>query len=223
MRIAEDIKGYGMTCANDLEHGLTTLVAEETLTKVIETGTYLGVGTTKAILKGMRIHGFEFDFISIEVNPKHYYQALANNVGVKGLHLLNGLSIPKSQLPIDTTFNVPDHIVVDHQPSVRSSLYQKEVAFDVEDNLLKRAIDALDGKPELVVLDSAGHMGLIEFKHLMSLLPHHEFWLVLDDIGHVKHYQTMEFIKLYPEKYDITWQSDQSEVHRSAFIKVSAL
>lgn len=222
MRIASEIPNYGMSCATDLQHHITTLVGQEVLTKVIETGTYLGLGTTKAVLKGMRIHEMEFDFISIEVNPEHFRQAIANNIGVDGLHLLHGLSIPKSKLPIDTTFNVPDHVIVDHQAPVRAKMYHKEVNFNVDDCLLKRAIDSMGGEPELIILDSAGHIGLIEFKYMMELMNGKEFWLVLDDIGHVKHYESFEIIQSNPEKFDIIWQSDPGEIHRSAIIKVSA-
>lgn len=222
MRIASEIPNYGMSCATDLQHNITDIIGQEVITKVIETGTYLGLGTTKAVLKGMKAHAMEFQFISIEVNPNHHKQAIANNIGVAGVEFWNGLSIPKPQLPTDTTFNVPDHIIVDHQPSVRKLLYEREVRFNVKDDLLKSAIDYLGGDPELVILDSAGHMGLIEFKYLMSLLPNHEFWLILDDIGHVKHYESFELIKQQPEKYNIVWQSDQGEVHRSAIVQVSA-
>ena len=219
MRIAENIPGYGTQVASDFAHMITSLVAEETITKVIETGTYLGLGTTRAVLDGMRFHGMEFNFISIEVNPSFHKQAIANNVGVPGLHLLNGLSIGKPHLPIDTTFNVPDHVIVDHQPSVRQKLYNREIDFDVEDHLLSKAIEALSGKPELVILDSAGHMGLIEFKYLMNLLGNHSFYLALDDIGHVKHYESFEFVKSHPEVFTILWESELA--HKAAIIKVN--
>lgn len=219
MRIAHHIKDYGMSCATDLQNNITTLVGQEVLTKVIETGTYLGLGTTKAVLKGMRQHGMEFEFISIEVNPEHHRQAVANNVGVQGVKFWNGLSIGKPHLPVDTTFNVPDFVIVDHEPSVRNKMYRKEVDFNVEDELLKKAIEHFNGEPELIILDSAGHIGLIEFKYLMKLLPNHEFWLVLDDIGHVKHYESMQLVRSDPEKFTIVWETLEGD-HKSAIIKV---
>lgn len=219
MRIASEIPNYDMSCASDLMYHITELVGSEILTKVIETGTYLGLGTTKAVLDGMRGHGMGFDFISIEVNPVHYKQAVANNVGVPGLHLLNGLSIGKPHLPIDTTFNVPDHIIVDHQPNVRQKLYNKEIDFNVEDHLLQRAIDALGGEPDLVILDSAGHMGLIEFRYLMERIGDKSFYLVLDDVGHVKHYESFEYVKKHPEVFTILWESNLD--HKSAIIHVN--
>lgn len=218
MRIASEIPNYGMSCATDLKHNITTLVGEEVITKVIETGTFQGLGTTKAVLNGMRAHGMEYDFISLEPNPEHYRQALANNIGASGLHILNGYSIKKEMVPTDFTFDVPAHIIVDHKEKDRDALYRKELSFNVDYDLLPHAINAFNGLPELVILDSAGAVGFIEFKYLMSLLPTHEFWLVLDDIRHVKHYNSFEVIKSTPEKFQIYWESEGD--HASAIIKV---
>lgn len=218
MLIAENIKGYTMTCSTELEHNITSLIANETITKVIETGTYLGMGTTKAVLKGFKIHGFDANLISIEVNPEFHAQAMYNNRGEMGLDLLNGLSIPRSMRPTSITFDVPDNIIVDYTDKDRVKKYSDEIDFEVEDCLLERAVNAFDGKPELVILDSAGHIGLIEFKYLMSLVGDEPFWLILDDTGHVKHYNTLQLIKSMPE-HTIIWESD--ELHKAAIIKIN--
>jgi hypothetical protein len=216
MRIAKDIKGYGMTCSTELQHNIATLIAEETITRVVETGSYLGLGTTKAVLKGMKLHGMDYEFISIEVNPDHHAQAEANNIGTK-VQFLNGLSIPKILEPVNITFDVPDHVIVDHAPGEYHK-YLNETKHRVPDDMLKKACKI---KPELVILDSAGYVGFIEFKYLMELIPSDPFWLVLDDIGHVKHYTTMMFIKEHPERFEVIWESSDDELHRAAIIKAN--
>jgi len=215
MLLASTIKNYGMSCATELQHNITTLIAEETITRVVETGTYLGLGTTKAVLKGMKLHAMDFEFISIEVNPNHHKQASANNIG-SGAIFWNGLSIPRAIEPIDISFDVPANIIVDHT-SENYDLYKQELIFDVPDNLLERACKI---DPELVILDSAGHIGFIEFKYLLSLMAGKEYWLILDDTGHVKHYHSLQYIKAMPEQFDLIWESDEDELHRSAIIKV---
>jgi hypothetical protein len=217
---ASEVKGYTMTCSSELEHNITTLIVQETITKVIETGTYMGNGTTKAVLRGFKLHGFEGNLISIEVNPEYHAQAMYNNRGAKGLDLLNGLSIPKSLIPTSITFDVPANIIVDHTDKDRVKKYTQEIDFEVEDCLLERAVNAFDGKPEMVILDSAGHIGLIEFKYLMSLIGKESFWLILDDTGHVKHYNTLELIKSMPE-HTVIWESDPDELHKAAIIKIN--
>lgn len=219
MRIASEIPNYGTEVAEDLRSKIVELIYSETITKVVETGTYKGTGTTRAVLEGMMKHGFDYEFYSIEVNPKYASEATLNNIHAKGLTVLNGLSIGRPHLPIDTTFaGVPDHIIVDHHPENRQKLYNKEIQFAVPDHMLTYAVTRLNNEPELVILDSAGHMGLIEFKYLMELLPHHSFYLALDDIGHVKHYKSFELIKSNPEKFEVLWESDIA--HKSAIIKV---
>jgi len=51
-----------------------------------------------------------------------------------------------------------------------------------------------DYKPDLVMLDSAGHMGFIEFKYVLSLLKG-SCVFILDDVNHVKHYDSLRLMK----------------------------
>lgn len=216
MQIAEKIAGYGMTCDNELKAKITELITEHQITRVIETGTFQGLGTTRAVLDGFRSHGLEYQFISIEVNPSYYKQAKENNIGTAVL-FINALSIPRSQIPVDFSYpNLPKEIIVDHADP---NSYLNEVNFRVPDAMLNLAAEQ---KPEMVILDSAGHIGLIEFKYLMSIIPNHEFYLVLDDTGHIKHYLTLQLIKSIPEKFTIIWEGHH-EFHKSAIIKVNAL
>jgi len=216
MQIADKIANYGMTCSGELAHHITTLVVEENITKIIETGSFLGLGTTRAVLTGLNIHKLRYQFISIEVNPHYYRQAKDNNIGTD-VSFINALSIPRKLLPVNITYEgLPSSVIVDHQDPQN---YLKEVNFRVPDAMLNLAGEM---KPELVILDSAGHLGLIEFKYLMSVIPNHEFYLVLDDIGHFKHYHTMQLIETLPEKFDIVWRSEDSEAHQAAIIKVNA-
>jgi len=215
MRLAKDIKGYKMTSTSEFNHNLTTLIAQETITRVIETGSYLGNGTTKAVLKGFKLHDFEYKFISLEVNPEYYKSALANNIG-SGILFINALSVPRKMIPVSITIDAPDYVIVDH---LNLSNYSNEIQYDVPDSMLNLAVEL---KPELVILDSAGHLGLIEFNYLMSLLPSHEFYLALDDINHIKHYHTMELIKQNQDKFQIIWQSQTDQDHQSSIIQVNA-
>jgi len=65
MQIAENLVSSGITTGDKFNSKITAFVKEKEFTKVIETGTYHGTGTTRAILDGL---SGEFNFITIEVN-----------------------------------------------------------------------------------------------------------------------------------------------------------
>ena len=219
MRIASEIDPNGMTVGNTFMDAISSLILDNGLKKIIETGTYLGLGTTRAIIKGCT--GGEIVY-SIECNPKFYHKAVKNNEK-SGVNFLLGLSVGKPQLPVDITFDVPEWVVVDHQQKNRNNLYRSEVNFPVADNMLDLALSKMNYAPDLVILDSAGHMGTIEFKYLMEKIvghnENHSFYLALDDINHVKHYHSFEMIKDMPERCEIIFKTD--EKYGSAIIKVS--
>lgn len=215
MQIAEQITPNGITGSSAFCEQLTSYVARYALTRVVETGTHMGLGTTTAILKGLQVSSVPFNFYTIEVNPVFYLQAKHNLGNVAGLHLIKGLSVERSQLPVDTTFDVPDHIVVDHYPNNRNLLYRKEVEHRVPDNMLDYALKQFDYCPELVVLDSAGHMGWVEFKYLMDRVKC-QFILGLDDTCHVKHYSSMEYIRENPKRFEILWEVESEYLNASS-------
>lgn len=206
MRVAEDVIYNGMTSSGAFNKALTALIANRGITKVIETGTYLGTGTTKAIIEGLQAHGKPFQFFSLEVNPSNYSKAVMNVGRVEGVHLLNVLSINKTDLPKLVEFtDYPEDVIVDYQEKVRSKSYVSEVSYNVKDEGLYDCLKALDCEPELVVLDSAGHIGLQEFNELMKYVKG-TFYLALDDINHVKHYKTVQKIK-DDDRFTIVWET----------------
>lgn len=167
--------------------------------KVIETGTYLGTGTTTIIANAIRSLGLDdATFFSIEVNPRNYSKALAH-ITREGLNvkLLNGLSVPRNLLPsrddIESRYVksvLADQLIVDHEPEKRSELYFRETDFPhLPDDLLGQVLSEFGKKADFVLLDSGGHMGHVEFQYLTSKLCS-PCWLALDDIFHVKHHQS---------------------------------
>lgn len=166
--------------------------------KIIETGTYLGRGTTTIIARALEEQGIsDAVFCTIEVNPKNWRQAkeyfLAAGLNV---HAILGLSIPRSMLPSPDQIQKQtvsdlgrEDIFVDHRPGERVGAYYRETDFpDVPDNRLYECLRAFRFRPDFVLLDSAGHIGAIEFNYLFEHLqgPCH---IALDDIYHIKHHQ----------------------------------
>lgn len=204
MLIAEQHVKNGASAATAFCDQLGKLIVDNGLTKIIETGSLHGTGTTRACVDALK-QGEQFHFYSIEVNPDHYKKTVKNIGFVDGFYPINGLSVNRSLIPTDSTYNVPDHIFIDHEDANRDDLYYKEVAFDVMDDALEFALSKFNSHPELVILDSVGNMGWIEFVYLMDrvLRP---FYLALDDTCHVKHYNTMEFIRKHSDNFKIVWE-----------------
>lgn len=173
--------------------------------RIIETGTYLGTGSTFVIASCLRKYKIVSKFYSIEVNPDFYKRA-TENLAKRGLleyvTLLNGLSISRSMLPTkDVIKNEfvdrkwPEGIYIDHDVKDRVDLYYKETNFpNLPDSLLYRSIKIFDCKPDFILLDSGGHIGSLEFGIIISVVMG-KCLIALDDIYHVKHFDSFNFIK----------------------------
>jgi len=170
-------------------------------TKIIETGTYHGEGTTKVIASTLRdLNILDATFYTIECNPGNYNIALSNLVSSRLLSFvkpLKGLSLPRHLLPTQKAIeenyvhNVEfNDIFVDHQEFDRATRYYNETNFNsVPDDLLQNCLKIFSYAPDFVLLDSGGHIGHIEFTYLLSLLKAPCF-IALDDIYHVKHHKS---------------------------------
>lgn len=200
MKLARDYVATGMTAGDQLRDDILSLVEELKPKNILETGTYYGLGTTMAIIDGMVKAGVDdFMFFTIEANPVFYHKAKANLESLipKGwlntrVFIQNGLSIPRRYLPA-TIPDVPEDIFTDYEDNAE---YQKEIADAPDEALMKNAIQSFDYKPDFVLLDSAGHLGEIEFDFLMRLVDkQHSFVLVLDDTLHRKHYLSLQKVK----------------------------
>ncbi len=182
-------------------------------TSIIETGTYLGQGTSSIIWRALHDFGIRADFTTIEVNPEHHRQALEyfQTHGME-IRAVLGLSVPRALLPdkkeIAEQFvqhKEYDGIYYDHDESVRADLYYSETDFNVPDNLLYNAMQQFGFRPAFVLLDSAGHMGFLEFQYFMKLIQE-DCYLMLDDIFHCKHFKTLQAIKQDP-RFEILVES----------------
>jgi hypothetical protein len=195
------VKGTGL-----FESELNKLFAQIRPTKIIETGTYLGRGTSTLIWKALQGAGVSNPhFTTIEVNPDHWHQAVEwFNANHMNINAELGLSVPRSMLSTleQIKEEFVDHpefrgIFYDHNEAERSLLYYKETNFDVPDNLLHKALTRFDFAPDFVLLDSAGHMGYVEFQYLTSLV-RSPLYIMLDDIYHCKHYKSLQLMKRDP-------------------------
>lgn len=179
---------------------INNLFKEQMPEKIIETGTYFGTGTTVVIASALKELGLEGSFFcSIEVNPEHCKKAVHNlreSGLIKYVHLLNGLTLPRTMLPtyeeIEEQFvnNIEfDNIFIDFYEDVRAKSYFNETNFtNVPEDLLGKCLRKFNNRPDFVLLDSAGHLGHYEFTYLINRVEA-RCYIALDDIYHIKHYK----------------------------------
>lgn len=212
MKLASQLDPHGIAASMELRQDIYSTIMEYRPMNIIETGTYNGLGSTSAILHGLEdANIIGFSFISIESDFNNFMQAEKNLNGItdKGtLLLLHAVSVPYHLLPTKI-YDVPDDIITDHANPDR---YLKEIPKDCKDNGLMTALVLMDYKPDMVLLDSAGHMGTIEFEYLIENV-NSSFILILDDTLHRKHYRTLEIIKASPDRFKILKESKNKFGH----------
>lgn len=182
--------------AEEIKH----LFFEHKPKRIIETGAYLGQGSTEIITSLIRDIPIEnAEFHSIEVGKEHIETAV-KNLSSKNLNQYVkfhwGLSIPQELLPTneetDLRMKGLTGIFHDHPEGKEGENYSIETNKFEEDNLFEKVLDSLSKHPDFILLDSAGHLGFTEFLHVMSLLTKPCF-IAIDDVDHVKHYETFSY------------------------------
>jgi hypothetical protein len=176
-----------------LDKALRTLLARARPRRIIETGTHLGLGSALTICQALSANGLSLDqFYSIEVNPAFYAQAWTN-LGQRGFHprLLRGLSIPRSMLPSETDLRG------EISEQAAAALRRETFFPDALDDLLGFVLANLDFSPDFLFLDSAEHLGFIEFQYAFARIKK-PCYLALNAVRPVKHARSLQMVEADP-------------------------
>lgn len=183
---------------------LRKVILEKKPKVVLETGTYKGSGSSRIVLDAL---GLLLDnvvhFYTIEIRKEFWEEAVvnlnANRPNNVYVYCINGLSIPRNLLPDAKEIErlvaeaKEAKVQVDHNGTNEILHYTNETYLSEESK--DRVIDnILSLKPDIILLDSGGHIGTIEFKYVLSKLS----WpctIYLDDTRHIKHYKSLEIMK----------------------------
>jgi len=221
VRIASEVDPQGRHVKRDSEfaHVIRDFILENRPLKLLETGTDVGMGTTYVIAQALRDASLEdATFFSIEVNPTLFWEAKKNleREGLlKYVHLINGLSLPRYLLPSleeihrEFVLELKGDIIVDYEPEIRAQKYFEETHFpQVPDDCLGWCLQQFNYNPDFVLLDSAGYLGFTEFTYLLENLEG-ECVIALDDINHVKHHRSFEYIASHKKLFNILKVSNE--------------
>jgi hypothetical protein len=208
----------------DLLTALEQAIRRYRVDVAIETGTFLGTGSTRFVAECMRRTGRPKSFVTMEVNFQNWCRAVNNLRHFAFVHCVWGCSVEIEQglefianddmiqnhteyqdIYIDTLSN-PGRFYADELRGIinfadgdkdPASVVGKERLW-MGEGLLARYLDAHRDQTPLVILDSAGGIGLLEFNITSSLMKGNEYLLLLDDAHHVKHYRSLMAIKKDP-------------------------
>jgi len=199
---AQSDSGASVALDSELARELRNLIHLTRPRRILETGTLHATGTTRIIGEALKEFGINGDFRSIEVSPENCEVARANIAESKlPVQIECGLSIPFDIMPtlaeLETDLaelEASDELYfVDHDREDRAAKYISETENATADDLIGKVLSDWDGMADLIVLDSAGHLGYREFVHATALL-RGACWFVLDDCAHLKHLRSRRAI-----------------------------
>jgi hypothetical protein len=185
---------------NEFKKEISKIIHKRRPVKLLETGTYLGTGTTLIIAKELEKLNQYYQFFTIESNPNFSKQAINNLRNFSKISVCNGYSVPKNLLPsindLKQLLNElkDEDIYVDFKDHEREECYMREVNHNVPDDFLNICLRFMGYSCDMIILDSAGHMGFIEFEYVLSLLKSSCIF-VLDDVYHIKHHKSLKLMK----------------------------
>ena len=220
MKLYSEYAGASMTVRDDpdIELALTELRKEWPITIVIETGTYLGTGSTRIFAEAFSRTRVPQRFITMEGNWSYYRAAKKILKRFSFVDVKWGLSV---NLQKATNFIMEDEALTDHikYPDVfiddvndpkafylreigtgsasASSLKQliKKALFWQGEDLLAFYLRAYRNQRPLVILDSAGGLGQLEFTTTLCSMGEMSYAIFMDDTHHLKHFRSLEHIK----------------------------
>ncbi len=192
---------------------LRTVIREEAIDRVVESGTYDGSGSTTMLAEAFSSAAPPRRFVTLEANGQSWSKAKANLQRFPFVTPVWGLSVALDEALdfLRTDPCLSDHarwpdIWIDdvddplafYTAETRGQLGgQTEGSIDAHqgEDLLRRELRAAAGSQLLVALDSAGGIGYLEFQILRAELAGHSYVLLLDDIHHLKHFRSLREVR----------------------------
>jgi len=213
----------GMQGSEELRLLLRETLSRQRISHVLETGTYLGLGSTTFAAESFPASSPPEVFVTIEVNWVSWREAKRNLRRFPFVTPLWGRTVAaKTALEFLENDHVlrnpdryPDIFIDDTRDPVR--FYRNEILgalggahkgrrqamrwlFDrvfsyAGGDLLEKYLVRFQTKDPLIIMDSAEGIGFLEFSILERVMQNHSYLLLLDDINHIKHFRSCEHIK----------------------------
>lgn len=182
---------YTIQLNNDeFKNAVNTIIGQNKIDEIIETGTFQGDGSTKIFAETGKY------VFTIECNYHNWAKAINNLQNNPNVCVIHGLSINREEL-IKGLLNEKFDIETTYDSKFPKTFYMREISQPV---VVENALDVFvdNDRHQLVFLDSAGGVGYLEFKRVMSYNKDYlkNKVIMLDDVSHIKHLRSVEFLKL---------------------------
>ncbi|MGB6483360.1 MAG: hypothetical protein WBE86_07730 [Candidatus Acidiferrales bacterium] len=224
-----------MVTDTQLRRLLIELCESLPLTHILETGTYVGLGSTTFIAEIFNKQSCAPQkFITIEASYSNWRKAKHNLQDFPFVEPLWGLSIPrqealnfiKNDTAIINHYNYPDIFIDEVEDPI--TFYSAEICgrlgrrmrspieelrqfvdrrrFYAGEDLLGHWLSIFRSHTPLVVLDSAGGVGYLEFNTVQKIMLTQPYFLLLDDIHHLKHFRSYRDVHA-SDKFEVLGES----------------
>lgn len=200
---------------------LNLILEHNKVDEIVETGSFHGDGSTLVFAQtGKYVYG-------IECNPEHYVISYNNLINFPNVCLIHGLSLKRETL-IKGLLNEKFDIDTNYDSFFPKTSYMREINYQVS---LEDALNVFcnNDRHQLIFLDSAGGVGYLEYKEVMSWKPEYLMnkVLILDDITHIKHLRSV--LDLIDKGYSVgvsqekrfAWVSFQETANRNLLLSES--
>ena len=205
--IPRKINNYHINVTNDHFTDLVNdIINNIKIQEIIETGTFDGNGSTKTLAKT------NISLKTIECNTDNFNRAKINLQNYSNIEFINAFTLNRSDMIkfIKNDFFLYNkeylndcQIMTDHDNPEIFYIGELNNNSSIEENVLFDLIN--NDKKQIIFLDSAGGVGYLEFLEVMKL--NKEFLvnkhIILDDIFHVKHFRSYEYLILNNIKFKI--------------------
>ena len=206
-------------------NGVEKIFNEIGVGAILESGTFLGLGSTTVLANQVIKSKSEFpNFFTLEIDIDFFLKARKNLKSFPFVKVLYGISVDLNEA---IKFMETDDCILNHQnyPDIfidvednPKEFYINEIkgklsgsrlntwgkikrwlklgtAGEFKENLFSTIIPKIRDKKPLILLDSCGGIGYMEFLKVIELMKDKSFSIILDDVHHIKHFRSLQYLK----------------------------
>ena len=212
-----------MNDSPELRQLLAEAIVRERIAHVVETGTFEALGSTRFLAETFASTMVPRTFVTIEANWRSWRRARRNlrrfpfvlPLWGQSLDACRALEFIETDECLREHQRYPDIFIDDVEDPV--AFYRRELRGELGgvprrlhrrllrkfdhavhyqgERLLERSLRKVRDESPLIVLDSAGGVGWLEFQTVMTEMQHRRYHLLLDDVHHLKHFRSLAHIR----------------------------